>query len=340
MNAPEPATPPLLSSCGLKKTHGQGARTVVAVDGVDLAVHDGERVAVVGESGAGKKTLLRLLARLQDPDEGAVEFVGVDVTRRASTAMGALRRHVQLVFPDPATALHPLLSVGALVEEGLHIHGLHPTERSARVAALLAAVGLDGGVVGRRPGSLSGGQRRRVALARALAVEPRVLLLDEPTAGLDVTAVARVVNELNALSTTRGLALLFVTHDLHVVRHLGTRALVLYAGRVVEEGPVEALWSAPQHPYTRALFAAQPRAVGRSDERGAPRVVAAAPPTATTPTTASIWVRGCAYAARCAEASVACRQDEAPWVTIGVARRVRCHARVELEDRRASAAGP
>ncbi len=324
----------LLSARGLKKSHGGGSGdATVALDDVDVDIAAGERVAIVGESGAGKSTLLRSLVRLVDVDEGSIVVDDVDVTRARGRALAPLRRRVQIVFQDPATSLHPLGSTRAIVAEGLRIHGLHVDDVDARVDQLLGSVGLDTTLAGRRASTLSGGQRQRVALARALAVEPALLLLDEPVASLDTGVAAQVINLLQDLSRSRGLALLLVSHDLHVVRHLCTRAIVLFAGRVVEEAPVEALWTNPVHPYTRALVDAQPRAVARDPEaqRGAPRRpdvgLSIAASSSGAPDAGPTWADRCAYAHRCPEASSACVTAAPAWVAIGEGRRVRCHAR-------------
>jgi oligopeptide/dipeptide ABC transporter ATP-binding protein len=328
--------PPLLSGRGLRKTWTAHDGTVVAIEDVDIDVADGERVAVVGESGAGKSTLLRLLVRLQDVDAGRIEFDGDDMTAKRGSALLAFRRAVQIVFADPSASLHPLWSVGTVVEEGLRIHGLHPDGRGARVAAVLDSVGLDADLLKHRTRSLSGGQRQRVALARALVMEPRLLLLDEPTAALDAGAVARCVKLLLELSTNNGTGLLFVTHDLHVVRHLATRMLVLFRGRVVEEGPVEAVWSSARHPYTQALLAAQPRAAVREPPpvgRGGRALGGSGPDRApidgASATVPAAGVAGCAYRKRCREAAAVCSRDVPPLVALGPGRRVRCWARTD-----------
>jgi ABC-type glutathione transport system ATPase component len=253
-----PGAQPLLSARGLVRRHDD----VLAVAGVDLDVAEGERVGLLGPSGAGKSTLLRLLLRLDDVDDGRVFFCGDDVTHARGRALLPLRRAVQVVFQDPSSSLAPFRRVGAVVDEGLRIHGVPPRERAARVATLLDEVGLDASLVSRLPAELSSGQRQRVALARALALEPRVLLLDEPFASLDVVAAAGVVNLLSSLSATRGLAWVLCCHDLAVVAHLCTRALVLHEGRCVEAGPVEALLREPFHDVTRALVEAHRRARG------------------------------------------------------------------------------
>ena len=248
---------PLVEGRALVKRFGSHT----AVDGVSLSVRAAERVGLVGESGSGKSTLGRLLLRLQDVDDGAVFFDGADITNASARALLPVRRQMQVVFQDPSSSLNPRLSVERLVAEGLVIHGLHGPgreRRRQRVLELLDEVGLESSVLSRRPHELSGGQKQRVGIARALAVEPRFLLLDEPVSALDVSVQAQIVNLLQALSTTKQLAMLFVAHDLHVVRHLCERVLVMHDGKIVEEGATVDVFGAPRHPYTQALLAAVP----------------------------------------------------------------------------------
>lgn len=312
------ATPLLVASGLVRRFPGPG-RGTVAVDDVDIAIAAGERVGLVGESGSGKSTLGRLLLRLDAADAGTVVFDGDDLTRKSGRALLPFRRAAQVVFQDPATALNPRMSVEELVAEGLIIHGLHSADRGARVRALLGEVGLDDSVRQRRPHELSGGQKQRVGIARALAVEPRFLLLDEPVSALDVSVQAQIVNLLAELSRSRGLTILFVAHDLHVVRHLCDRVLVMYRGRIVEEGPTEAMFATPQHPYTQALLAAVPVA----DPARRLLAVPVGPGNSDEPA-----VGGCRFRHRCPEALPACDVDVPALVTIGTpGRRVACHAR-------------
>lgn len=250
---------PIIEGRGLiKYFQGRGGVRTVAVDNVDIAVAVGERVGLVGESGSGKSTLGRLLLRLQDVDDGSVWFAGSDITKTTARALLPVRRQLQIVFQDPASSLNPRLSVEQLVAEGLIIHRLHRESRRERVLQLLDEVGLDAALIARRPHELSGGQKQRVGIARALAVEPRFLLLDEPVSALDVSVQAQIVNLLQSLSTTKHLAMLFIAHDLHVVRHLCERVMVMHQGKIVEAGPTAQVFDSPQHPYTQALLAAVP----------------------------------------------------------------------------------
>ena len=244
------------------------AGAVKAVDGVSLAVREGETLGLVGESGSGKTTLGLALLRLEG-SEGAIRFEGRDIQPLARRALRPLRRRMQIVFQDPYGSLSPRLSAGEIIGEGLEVHepGLARAAREAAVAAALEEVGLDPGMAQRYPHEFSGGQRQRIAIARALVLKPRLLVLDEPTSALDVTVQAQVVELLRALQARHRLAYLFISHDLRVVRALAHRIIVLKDGRVVEEGEAEHLATAPREPYTRALMAAafDLRASGTSD---------------------------------------------------------------------------
>lgn len=250
------ADAPILAGRHLMRRFGD----TTAVSDVTFSVNAGERVGIVGESGSGKSTLGRLLLRLERPDGGTIEHDGVDITRLSPRRLLGFRRACQVVFQNPAGALNPRLTVAEIVAEGLAIHGLFPERdaRRARVVALLAEVGLDERLLDRRPHELSGGQKQRVGIARALAVEPRLLLLDEPVSALDVSIQAQVINLLASLSSSRQLALVFIAHDLHVVRHLCERIAVMNAGQLVEQADTETLFASPQHPYTQALLASTP----------------------------------------------------------------------------------
>jgi len=226
-----------------------------AVDNVDLVLRDGEALGLVGESGSGKTTMLRLFLRLVDATEGRVLFAGKDITHARDADLRALRRQVQVVFQNPHAALDPRMSVFAAVAEPLRLLG--GRSRAAlrdQVAALLTDVGLGTEFMARYPHELSGGQKQRVCIARALAPQPRVLLLDEPTSALDVSVQAQIIELLAALRARHGLAYLFVSHNLAVVRLLCERAAVMQNGRIVEQGAAAQVLAEPRHPYTRALL--------------------------------------------------------------------------------------
>jgi microcin C transport system ATP-binding protein len=236
----------------LRRTRGW----IRAVDGVDLEVRAGETLGVVGESGSGKTTLGLALLRLL-PSQGGIRIAGEDVQGWSWRRLRPLRRQMQIVFQDPFGSLSPRMSIGQIVEEGLVIHRLGgPGERARAVARALEEVGLDPGFQHRYPHELSGGQRQRVAIARALVLGPRLVVLDEPTSALDMSVQAQIVELLRDLQARRGLAYLFISHDLRVIRAMSHRVMVMKGGVVVEEGPVERIFEAPEHPYTRALLAA------------------------------------------------------------------------------------
>jgi len=239
---------------------GMGSRNPVrAVDGVSFSIPAGKTLALVGETGSGKTTVGRTLLRLVEPTEGRFTFDGIDVFGLRSGPLRALRRRMQVIFQDPSGSLNPRMTAGQAIEEPLIIHRLASrAERPARVTELLAEVGLDASFAGRYPHELSGGQRQRVGIARALSVRPEFLICDEPVTALDVSVQAQVLNLLRDLQRAHGLTYLFIAHDLAVVRNVADEVAVMYAGQIVERAPVDRLYSAPRHPYTRALLSAVP----------------------------------------------------------------------------------
>lgn len=255
-------TAPLLAAHGLSKSFVTASRRVVALDGVSLSVAPGETLGLVGPSGCGKSTLARVLLRLTEPDAGRVDFAGTDLTALKGEALRRMRPRIQMVFQDPLSAFNPRATIAEAVGDPLRIHRLVPPRaRPAAVAALLERVGLDAELAGRPVHAVSGGQRQRAALARALATDPQLIVLDEAVSALDVAVRGRILDLLVSLQRERGIACLFISHDLAVVRAVSHRIAVMEAGRIVEEGPARQVVAAPQSPTARALVEATPRFV-------------------------------------------------------------------------------
>jgi oligopeptide transport system ATP-binding protein len=312
---------PLLQVRDLRVDFGRQA----ALRDVSFELFSGETVALVGESGSGKSTLARAILSLVQSAQGSVEFMGLDLLRSPGPVLRAQRRYLQIVFQDPLASLNPRMTVGDAIAEPLQIFEpqLRTTERRQRVAAMLARVGLSAGLASRYPHEFSGGQCQRIAIARAMVLHPKLLICDEAVSSLDVSIQGQIINLLLDLQRDVGMTMLFISHNLAVVRHLSHRVLVMYLGKLVEVASCEALFAGPVHPYTRALLAAVPQI---------PHTVGAAAPAALREPAArgelaapDLIASGCAFRDRCPYALPLCASSDPPLAEIAAGRWVACH---------------
>ncbi len=305
----------------LRRTVGQ----IRAVDGVGLRVEAGRTLGLVGESGCGKSTLGRTIVRLIEPTEGAIRVDGADVTRARGRDLMAMRRRVQMVFQDPYASLNPRLQVGDAIGEPLDIHRLvrSPREKRERVEALLDKVGLGVEAMERYPHEFSGGQRQRIGIARALVLNPELLVADEPVSALDVSVQAQVINLMRDLQREFHLGYLFIAHDLSVVRHISDDVAIMYLGRIVETGPKTTLFAKPRHPYTRGLLLSVP-VPDPTRRRASHAPLAGGLPDPADPPP------GCTFHPRCPYATDICRREQPELRPFGDAQTVACHHAEEV----------
>jgi oligopeptide/dipeptide ABC transporter ATP-binding protein len=300
---------------------------VKAVDGISFDVIRGETLGIVGETGCGKSTTARLLVRLLEPTSGEILFEGEDIALRKKERLKALHRQMQMVFQDPYSSLNPRKTVGSIIADPFVIHGMltGDGERKKRVQDLMDRVGLNPEHYNRYPHEFSGGQRQRIGVARAIALEPKLLVADEPVSALDVSIQAQVLNLLRGLQREMGLTLIFIAHDLSVVRHMCDRVAVMYLGKLVEFAPSDSLYGFPRHPYTGALLSSVPVPDPVAGKRERQLLSGDVPSPANPPS-------ACRFHTRCPKAQELCSQDEPPLEDKGNSTRAACHFPLTEEE--------
>jgi len=289
---------------------------VHAVENISLEITEGETLGIVGESGCGKSTLGRMIVRLEDPTAGSIIFEGKDLAKESNRALRSIRKRLQMIFQDPYASLNPRRQIGKIVEEPLRIHGMGKTERRKLALELLKKVGLDENSYEKYPHEFSGGQRQRVVIARALALNPKLVVADEPVSALDVSIQAQVLNLFKDIQKEMGLTYVFIAHDLGVVRHVSDRIAVMYLGKIVELANAEDLYAHPSHPYTQALLSANPR-MDKDDKRVRIILKGDIPNPINRPD-------GCSFNPRCPKAQDICRTKAPELLQVGT-RQVACH---------------
>jgi oligopeptide transport system ATP-binding protein len=319
------SSPPLIDVEDLRVHFINGRRCLKAIDGISFSLKESETLGLVGESGCGKSTTGKAVLHLEQPTGGKILFRGADLSQMSSKELGAFRRESQIIFQDPYASLNPRMTAGDIIAEPLDIHKLEKgTARQARIYELLQLVGLSPHQASRFPHEFSGGQRQRIGIARALAVRPHFIVCDEPISALDVSVQAQIINLLKTLQEEMGIAYLFITHDLRVVKYLSKNIAVMYLGHIVEYAPSEELYKTPCHPYTQALLAAIPLPDPIQERRRTRIVLKEEVPSAYDPPS------GCVFSTRCPHAQAICHLERPAMRQMAPHHFAACHFAPEL----------